>query len=60
MHPTLQYKLARTYAADRAEQASRAVLPKRRMHPPPIRAKVAYVAARLAKRLDTEQARRAF
>ena len=59
MHPTIQYKLARTYAADRAEQASRAVSPKRRMHPPPIRGRVAYVAARLASRLDTEQARRA-
>ena len=60
MHPTIQYKLARTYAADRAERASSAVLPKRRVHPPPIRGRVAYVAARLALRLDTEQARRAF
>ena len=59
MHPTIQYQLARTIAADRAEQASRAALPKRRMHPPPIRGRVAYAAARLARRLDTEQARRA-
>ena len=59
MHPTMQYKLARTIAADRAERASRAVLPKRRMHPPPIRGRVAYLAARLASRIDTEQAKRA-
>ena len=59
MHPTIQYQLARTIAADRAEQASRAALPKRRVHPPPIRGRVAYAAARLARRLDTEQARRA-
>jgi len=59
MHPTIQYQLARTFAADRAERASRAALPKRRMHPPPIRGRMAYAAARLARRLDTEQARRA-
>ena len=59
MHPTIQYQLARTIAADRAERASSAVLPIRRMHPPPVRGRVAYVAARLANRLDTEQARRA-
>ena len=59
MHPTIQYKLARTIAADRAAGASRAVLPKRRVHPPPIRGRAAYIAARLASRLDTEQARRA-
>jgi hypothetical protein len=59
MHPTIQYQLARTNAADRADEASRAALPKRRVHPPPIRGRVAYAAARLARRLDTEQARRA-
>ena len=59
MHPTTEYALARTIAADRVERASRAVVPKRRMHPPPIRGRAAYVAARLARRLDTEQARRA-
>ena len=59
MHPTMQYKLARTIAADRAATGSSAVVPKRRMHPPPIRGRAAYIAARLARRLDTEQARRA-
>jgi hypothetical protein len=59
MHPTIQYQLARGNAADRVERASRAVPPKRRVHPPPIRGRVAYVTARLASRLDTEQARRA-
>ena len=58
-HPQMHYELARTNAADRAEQASRAALPKRRMHPPPMRGRMAYAAARLARRLDTEQARRA-
>ena len=59
MHPAMQHQLARTIAADRVEQASRAVVPERRLHPPPIRGRAAYVAARLASRLDTEQARRA-
>jgi hypothetical protein len=59
MHPTLEYKLARANAADRVEHASRAVAPTRRVHPPPLRGRVAYLAARLARRLDTEQARRA-
>ena len=59
MHPTIQYELARRNAADRVERAPSAVVPKRRMHPPPIRGRVAYATARLASRLDTEQARRA-
>jgi hypothetical protein len=59
MHPDIHRELSRTIAADRAEHASRAALPKRRMHPPPVRGRVAYAAARLARRLDTEQARRA-
>ena len=59
MHSGLHYEFARTIAADRAEPASRAALPKRRMHPPPLRGRMAYAAARLARRLDTEQARRA-
>ena len=59
MHPTIQYELARTFAADRAEQAAHAGVPIRRMHPPPVRGRLAYAAARLARRLDTEQARRA-
>jgi hypothetical protein len=59
MHSTIHSDLARTFAADRVEQASRAVVPTRRVHPPPIRGRVAYVTGRLASRLDTEQARRA-
>ena len=59
MHPTIQYELARTNAADRVERASRAEPHKRRQHPPPVRGRMAYLAARLARRLDTEQARRA-
>jgi hypothetical protein len=59
MHPTMHYALARANAADRVERATRAEVPTRRMHPPPVRGRVAYLAARLARRLDTEQARRA-
>jgi hypothetical protein len=59
MHPTTEYALARTIAADRADEAKRAGRPTRRMHPPPMRGRIAYAAARLARRLDTEQARRA-
>jgi len=59
MHSTLHQELYRTLAADRVRQSHRAVVPLRRQHPPPIRGRVAYVAARLARRLDTESARRA-
>jgi hypothetical protein len=59
MHSNLHQELYRTLAADRVRRAPRAVVPLRRQHPPPIRGRVAYVAARLARRLDTESARRA-
>ena len=59
MHPSMNYHLANAIAADRVRPTSRAVLPRRRQHPPPVRGRVAYAAARLASRLDTEQARRA-
>jgi len=59
MHSNLHEELYRTLAADRVRRAPRAVVPLRRQHPPPIRGRVAYVAARLARRLDTESARRA-
>jgi len=59
MHSMNHYELARTNAADRVERASRAVVPARRQHPPPVRGRMAYAAARVARRLDTEQARRA-
>ena len=59
MHSNIQYELYRAMAADRVRSDSRAVIPVRRMHPPPVRGRVAYVAARLASRLDYESARRA-
>jgi hypothetical protein len=59
MHSNLHQELYRTLAADRARRAPRAVVPLRRQHPPPIRGRVAYVAARLARRLDSESARKA-
>jgi len=59
MHSTMHHEMARATAADRVRPTSRAVLPRRRVHPPPIRGRAAYIAARLAGKLDTEQARRA-
>jgi benzoyl-CoA reductase/2-hydroxyglutaryl-CoA dehydratase subunit BcrC/BadD/HgdB len=59
MHSNLHYELYRAEAADRVRRAHRAVLPLRRHHPPPIRGRAAYAAARLAHRLDSESARKA-
>ena len=59
MHSQLHDEMYRVQAADRIRHAPRAALPKRRQHPPPIRGRVAYAAARLARRLDSESARRA-
>ena len=59
MHTLLQDQLYRADAADRVRRAPRAVAPLRRQHPPPLRGRAAYVAARLARRLDSESARRA-
>jgi hypothetical protein len=59
MHSILHQELYRAEAADRVRRAHRAVLPLRRRHPPPVRGRVAYAAARLASRLDPETARKA-
>lgn len=59
MHSQLQYELYRAMAADRVRRAPRAVVPMRRLHPPPIRGRAAYAAARLAHRIEPESARRA-
>jgi hypothetical protein len=59
MHSDLHDQLYRAEAADRIRRAPRAVVPLRRQHPPPIRGRVAYAAARLARRLDAESARKA-
>ena len=59
MHSDLHDLLYRAEAADRVRRAPRAVVPLRRKHPPPVRGRVAYAAARFARRLDAESARRA-
>jgi hypothetical protein len=59
MHSDLHHELYRAMAADRVRRAPRAVVPLRRHHPPPLRGRAAYAAARLARRLDSESARRA-
>lgn len=59
MHSPLHYELYRAEAADRVRRAPGVVVPLRRQHPPPLRGRAAYVAARLARRLDSESARRA-
>ena len=59
MHSLLNDTLYRSLAADRVRHAPRAVSPVRRQHPPPLRGRVAYVAARLARRLDREAAEKA-
>ena len=59
MHPTIRLELGRVDAADRVRRASGVVSPVRRQHPPPMRGRAAYVTARLARRLDSESARRA-
>jgi hypothetical protein len=59
MHSNLHYELYRAEAADRVRRSHRAVIPLRRRHPPPLRGRVAYAAARLARRLDSESARKA-
>jgi hypothetical protein len=57
MHTQLSNELVRVLAADRIRQAPSVVVPVRRRHPPPVRVRAAYVAARLARRLDPESAR---
>ena len=59
MHSNLHFELYRAMAADRVRKPRRAAIPERRLHPPPVRAKAAYIAARLARRIDSESARRA-
>ena len=59
MHSLLHSEHARVEAADRVRRASCAGSPVRRRHPPPIRGRAAYAAARLARRLDMESARKA-
>jgi hypothetical protein len=59
MHSSLHYELYRAETADRIRRAHRASVPVRATHPPPLRGRAAYAAARLAHRLDSESARKA-
>ena len=59
MHSLNHVHLARAAAADRVPPAPGAQVRVRRHRPPPIRVRAAVAAARLARRLDSESARRA-
>jgi hypothetical protein len=59
MHSLNQQALGYVVAAERAESAQRVAKHARLQHPPPVRSRVAYVAARVANRLDSKAARRA-
>jgi hypothetical protein len=59
MHSLNQPVLARSVAAERVEAAQREAEASRLHHPPPVRSRAAYVAARVARRLDPSAARRA-
>ena len=59
MHSLNHPALARSVAAERVEAAKRGAKASRLQHPPPVRSRAAYVAARIARRLDPSAARRA-
>jgi hypothetical protein len=59
MHSLNQQALGYVVAAERAEAAQRVAKHARLQHPPPVRSRVAYAAARVANRLDSKAARRA-
>jgi hypothetical protein len=59
MHSLNQQALAYDVVAERVKSAKRASSDARLQHPPPVRSRVAYVAARVASRLDSKAARRA-
>jgi hypothetical protein len=59
MHSLNQQALAYVVVAERAQAAQRVAKHARLQHPPPVRSRVAYAAARVASRLDSKAARRA-
>jgi hypothetical protein len=59
MHSLNQQHLASVVAAERVEYAAREAKHARLQHPPPVRSRAAYAAARVARRLDSAAARRA-
>jgi hypothetical protein len=59
MHSLNHPAYASSVVAERAEAAKRAAQHARLQHPPPVRSRAAYAAARVARRLDSAAARRA-
>ena len=59
MHSLNHPAYARSVVAERIEAAERAGKHGRPQHPPPVRSRAAYVAARVASRLDSATARKA-
>jgi len=59
MHSLNHPVYASSVVAERAETAKRVARHARLQHPPPVRTRAAYVAGRVARRLDTAAARRA-
>ena len=59
MHSLNHPAYARSVEAERVEAAKGRARAARLQHPPPVRSRVAYVAARVASRLDSAAARRA-
>jgi hypothetical protein len=59
MHSLNHPAYARSVAAERIEAAKREAIASRLQHPPPVRSRAAYLAARVARRLDPSAARRA-
>jgi len=59
MHSLNHPAYARSVAAERVEAAKREARASRLRHPPPVRSRAAYAAARVARRLDSAAARRA-
>jgi hypothetical protein len=59
MHSLNQEAYARSVVAERVVAAEREAQASRLQHPPPVRSRAAYAAARVARRLDPSAARRA-
>jgi hypothetical protein len=59
MHSLNHPAYVRSVVAERVEAAERAAKHGRSQHPPPVRSRAAYVAARVASRLDSATARKA-
>jgi hypothetical protein len=59
MHSLNHPEYGHSVQAERVEAARKAARSARAQHPPPVRSRAAYAAARLAQRLDPQAARRA-